>query len=379
MDFTIAVIPGDGIGPEVIREAWKAAESASKVYGIGLRQKVFPFGAGHYTKTGGEVLPPGALNELAGYDALLLGAVGHPSVPPGPIEQELLLALRFHFDQYLNLRPAQSYPNVPLPVLLPPGRRLDIVVVRENTEDFYMGLGGLFSGQTSNAVKTKRSLYNFSGRLELETAPPVQTAYSLGLLTAPAIERITGQAFKLAASRQENKVHVATKANALPDFYGFWDQQTKAVADRDFAGIKHLKINVDNLCYQLPRSVLDFGVILCPNLFGDIVSDLVSALAGGLGLAASANIGDQLCMFEPVHGSAPDIQGTGRANPLAAILSAALMIDHLGQKPAAELIRQAVSDYLAQGQNFPFELGGTTDCSAVGDIIADLITTRGRA
>ncbi|MDR1545326.1 MAG: isocitrate/isopropylmalate dehydrogenase family protein [Deltaproteobacteria bacterium] len=381
MDYDIALMPGDGIGPEVIGQAVRVLEAAASVHGFRLKFATYPFGAAYYLRHK-QVLPPGAFDELGAAQALLLGAVGDPRVPPGPLEQELLLALRFHFDQYLNLRPARSLPRVPVPVALPAGRVLDAVVVRENTEDFYMGLGGRGQGRLAQDLEANRGLYRFKGRLEGafeadDEGREVEAAFSLGLLTAPAVARITRKAFELARARGENVVHSATKANALPHYYGFWDVQT-ARAAAEFPDVKLAPMNVDNLCYQLPRTPQDFGVILCPNLFGDIVSDLLSALAGGLGLAASANVGDSLSMFEPVHGSAPDIAGTGRANPLAAILSGAMLLDHLGQAEAAEAVRRAAAAFLAAGRDLPFELGGQAPTETVGRLTAETLLTTGR-
>jgi 3-isopropylmalate dehydrogenase len=367
MEYDIAVIPGDGIGPEVTGETLKILKAAAKVYGFALKFEHFPFGAGYYLKHK-QVLPQDALEKISQFKALLLGAVGDPRVPPGPLEQELLLAIRFYFDQYLNLRPAQTYPNVPIPLNISLDKAIDIEVVRENTEDFYLGLGSTFEGRFSDVFAIKRTEYKFFTKVEIEMTPSLYGAFTLGLLTEPAVSRIAHKAFNLAIERGKDTVHLATKANALPQYYGFWENCITAIS-KSFPMIKLKKINVDNLCYQLPRSPLDFGIILCPNLFGDIVSDLVSALTGGLGLAASANIGDSLCMFEPVHGSAPDIAGSGKSNPLAAILSGAMLLEHIGQIPAAQAVREAVKEYLKEGQNLPFELGGGASFSQVGDLV----------
>lgn len=367
----ISVLPGDGIGPEVIGEARKVAEAAAQKFGFEILWKEFPFGAGYYLQHS-QVLPAGAFNDMAEGEALLLGAVGDPRVKPGPLEQELLLALRFHFDQYLNLRPAMSFPKVPTPAPLPEGTRLNMAVVRENTEDFYMGLGGLGRGALEQVLLANRGLYKLSGRVNLNLAPDQELAFSLGLMSRPAIERITRKAGEMARARGEKKIQVATKSNAVPHLYGFWDQTVKATAAAEFADLEFNFVNVDALCYLLPRQPLDYGVLLCPNLFGDIISDLVSALAGGLGLAASGNIGDGLSMFEPVHGSAPTIAGTGKANPLAAIMSLAMMLEHLGLKEAAQAVDQAVYNYLA-GEGKPFELGGQDDLKTVGDKVAALV------
>ena len=370
-EHLIAVVPGDGIGPEVVNEARKTCQASADVFGFELKWRDFPFGATYYLEHN-EVLPNSALDDFAECEAMLFGAVGDPRVKPGPLEQGLLLAMRFHFDQYLNLRPALSFPNVPTPVPLANEQRLDIVVVRENTEDLYMGLGGRGRGRLENKLETKRGLYELDGSVDLRFLPSQDAAFSLGIMTKPGIYRIVRKAGDLARSRGETKIHVASKANAVPHLYGFWDEMTKAAADAEYPDLELALINVDALCYLLPREPHNWGVILCPNLFGDIVSDLLSALAGGLGLAASGNIGDGLSMFEPVHGSAPTIVGTGKANPLATILSAAMLLDHIGEKDAAKAVNQAVYDYLS-GNDKPIELGGKDTVTMVGDKVTALI------
>ncbi|MDR1111183.1 MAG: isocitrate/isopropylmalate dehydrogenase family protein [Deltaproteobacteria bacterium] len=375
MDYDIAVIAGDGIGPEVTGQALKALKAAASRFGFGLRLNELPYGANHFLATG-QILPEEALSEIGSARALLLGAVGDPRVPMGPLEQELLLALRFHFDLYANLRPAKSWPQAKVPInTVPPGKDLDILVVRENTEDFYMGLGGRGQGGWSGQISAKRGQYLLSGQVGLRVDPGRDMAVALGILTAPAVERIARKAFGLATLRGDGHIHVASKANAVPQLYGFWDEQV-GLAARDYPGISPRRMNVDNLCYQLPRAPMDFGVILCPNLFGDIVSDLASSLIGGLGLSPSANIGDGLSMFEPVHGSAPDIAGTGRANPLASILSGALMLGHLGEGEAAAAIEGAVREYLREGQDLPFEIGGQAGFEQVGQLVAQRISDK---
>ena len=374
--YLLGVLPGDGIGPEVVGQARRAAEAAARVFGFELRWREFPFGAGYYLEHG-IVLPPSALDDMGETEALLLGAVGDPRVKPGPLEQELLLALRFHFDQYLNLRPARSFPGAPTPVPLPDGRCLDAAVVRENTEDFYMGLGGRGQGGLETGLTARRGLYGLTGRLTLNLEPAAEVAASVGLMTRPGVARITRRAAELVRGRGEKNLTVATKANAVPQLYGFWNEVTRETAASEFPDLTLDYQNVDALAYLLPRQPEDFGVILCPNLFGDIISDLLSALAGGLGLAASGNIGDGLSMFEPIHGSAPTLAGTGRANPLAAILSIALMLRHLGEAQAAEALETAVTGYLA-GPDKPWELGGRDSIETVGTkVITRLENIRG--
>jgi 3-isopropylmalate dehydrogenase len=385
-DYRIAVIPGDGIGSEVTAEAVKVLKALSEIRGFGIKFKEFPFGAEYYLKMG-EALPKGAYDLLGEHDALMLGAIGDPRVPMGPLEQELLLALRFHFDQYLNLRPAKSFPKIPSPLSLPEGELLDILVVRENTEDFYMNLGGEFKkGDTSPAsspnpkelsheLSIERAIYKGKASLKLAFDPETPIAFSLGILSEPGIQRIARKAFTLARGRGESFIHSATKSNALPHIYGFWDRIVGEIGSAEFPDIKIQRMNVDNMAYQLARNPKSFGTILCPNLFGDIISDLAAGLIGGLGLAPSGNIGDKLSMFEPVHGSAPDIAGTGKANPLAAILSGGLLLEHLGEREASKHLDKAVRDYLSTSQRkeLPIELGGNSSVTETGDRVAEFV------
>ncbi|MDR1612833.1 MAG: isocitrate/isopropylmalate dehydrogenase family protein [Planctomycetota bacterium] len=364
----VATIPGDGIGPEVTAEAVKVVDTAAEKFGFAVKWTEFPFGAGYYLKHG-RGLPESAFRDLADFKALLLGAVGDPRVGPGPLEREILLALRFHFDQYVNLRPALSFPGVPTPAPFPPGEALNAVIVRENTEDLYMGLGGSGEGSFRIELVADRGLYSLKGAVDLHFSPPVAAGFSIGLMSRPGIERIAGYAFALARRRGEKTVHAVSKANAVPHLYGFWDQCVRETAARDYPDLELKFVNVDAVCYLMARRPPGWGVVLCPNLFGDIVSDLMSALAGGIGLAAAGNIGEGLSMFEPVHGSAPDIAGTGGANPLAAILSAGMMLEHIGEKEASAAVENAVRAYLASDGGKPIELGGDAVTARVGDAV----------
>lgn len=354
--YRISVIAGDGIGPEVISEAVKTVETAAFEFGFSVEWLFLPYGAEHTLSTG-EVLPERALQEIEKTDALLLGAIGDPRVQPGLLERGILLKLRFTFDQYVNLRPAK-------------GRGVDAVVVRENTEDLYVGLGGTSEeGLLSLPVDLERKLYSLSGKIELRTDPKLALAAQVGFSTEAGVKRIARYAAQTALSRGESRLALATKSNAMPQLYGFFERQVESLLSEEYPGVALEKINVDALCYHLVRQPERFGTILCPNLFGDIVSDLLAGLAGGMGVAAGANIGDGLSMFEPVHGSAPDIAGTGRANPIAAILSSALMLRHLGEKEAASAIEKAAEELLKAPceEERPIELGGTLHTHEVGE------------
>lgn len=371
--FSIAVIAGDGIGPEVIAEAKKTTDVAGEKYGLSFEWADYPFGAGHYLKTG-EILPGRALSMFGEHDAMLMGAIGAPEVKPGILERGILLALRFLFDQYVNLRPARSLPNVPTPVDV--GKGMDSVVVRENTEDLYMGLGGVTSsGEMNLPLDLERGDYSLRGSLSLSTAPEMPFSAQVAINTRHGVARITRYACEAAKKRKENRVTIVTKANAAPYLYGFFEDIAKEVMDSEYKGMAYDTVNVDALCYHLVRSPQAYGVLLCPNLFGDIISDLQAGLAGGLGTAAGGNIGDGISMFEPVHGSAPDIAGTGKANPIAAILSSAMMLRHLELDEPAAAIEAAVSEYLEKTpkHDFPVEFGGNALCAHVGDAIAGIL------
>jgi 3-isopropylmalate dehydrogenase len=368
----IAVIAGDGIGPEVVEEARRTAEAAASLEGAAVEWIDYPFGAAYYLEKN-EILPDTALAEMGKADALLLGAIGSPRVKPGILERGILLKLRFAFDQYVNLRPAKSLPNVPTPVPLG-DKTMDSVVIRENTEDLYMGLGGIYDGSGNSfetALDLERGGYALRGKLSLSVSPNMPFAAQVALNTRHGVERVTRYACETAAARGEGRVTIVTKSNAAPALYGYFEDAAKRVIEAEYPSVKWETVNVDALCYHLVRDPLAYGVLLCPNLFGDIVSDLQAGLAGGMGTAAGANIGDGLSMFEPVHGSAPDIAGTGRANPIAAILSGALLLRHLGLEKSADAVEKAVRGYLSSSpaRDLPFEFGGGFSCREVGGAI----------
>ncbi|MDR3265772.1 MAG: isocitrate/isopropylmalate dehydrogenase family protein, partial [Synergistaceae bacterium] len=248
----IALLPGDGIGPEVTAEAVKVVEATGAKHGFGVEWVTYPFGAAHYARTG-ETLPESALAEMEQTEAMMLGAVGDPSVKPGILERGILLRLRFYFDQYINLRPARSYRNAPCPVPVKDGARIDSVVVRENTEDFYMGIGTTVregQGGLDVPFEAERGLYRLSGRLTAKFDPDCAAALQIGALTRGGVERVTRYAFDLAKKRGENEVILASKANAVPFLYGFLDEETRRAA-REYPDMT-LKIqNVDALCYHM--------------------------------------------------------------------------------------------------------------------------------
>ena len=334
----VAVIGGDGIGPEVLAEALKVVRAA----GVDLQTTDFELGAAHYLRTG-EVLPDATLEELRGFDAILLGAVGPPvgssEVPPGLLERGLLLRLRFELDLYVNLRPFTGTPGALAP-------DCDFVVVRENTEGAYAGEGGVLRKGTPHEVATQGSVNTRMG-----------------------VERCARFAFELAARRQRRHLTLVHKTNVLTYAGDLWQRTVDEVAG-EFPGVGRDYHHVDAACIYLVEQPTRYDVIVTDNLFGDILTDLAGAISGGIGFAASANLNPARTgpsLFEPVHGAAHDIAGTGRANPLAAIRSAALMLDHLGETEAADRVTKAVAAYLAEhpaGEPFPSTV-------AVGDAVAE--------
>jgi 3-isopropylmalate dehydrogenase len=315
----IAVIGGDGIGPEVTAEAVKVVRAA----GVELDTTEFDLGGARYLRDG-EILSDATLDELRGFDAILLGAVGTPEVPPGVIERGLLLKMRFELDLYVNQRP-----------FLAPGH--DFVVIRENTEGPYVGEGGVLRRGTPHEVATQGSVNTRMG-----------------------VERCVRYAFELAASRERRHLTLVHKTNVLTFAGDLWQRTFDAVAV-EFPAVSTAYHHVDAACIYFVQDPQRYDVIVTDNLFGDILTDLGGAVSGGIGLASSANLNPARTgpsMFEPVHGSAPDIAGTNTANPTAAILSAALMLDFLGEGDAASRIRAACAEPVS---------GSTT---SVGDAVA---------
>ena len=340
----LAVIPGDGIGPEVTAEAVKVLEKAAAAEGIVLQQTQYRLGAQHWLETG-ETLPEETLADLRTRDAILFGAVGaapgDTRIPSGIIERELLLKLRFSLDHFVNLRPSRLYKGVGSP-LANPGD-IDFIVVREGTEGPYVGNGGTLRAGTPHEVATEVSLN-----------------------TAHGVERVVRDAFRRANDRPRKKLTLVHKHNVLVFAGHLWKRTVEAVA-QEFPDVTHDYLHIDAATIFMVTDPARFDVIVTDNLFGDIITDLAAAVTGGIGLAASGNINMERTapsMFEPVHGSAPDIAGQQKADPTAAILSAALLLDHLGFAGAARKIEAAVTaDVEARDGSFR-----TT--SAVGDAIA---------
>ncbi len=342
----IAVLPGDGVGREVIAEATRVIEAAAARWSLPLELVEHPYGAEHYLATG-VTLPPGQMESFRDdYAAILLGAFGDPRVPDNRHAADILLGLRFQLDLYINFRPCKLYDARLCPLKNKREEDVDFVVFRENTEGMYAGIGGSFKVGT-----------------------PDELALQEEVNTRKGVERIVRAAFEFARAAGRREVVMADKANAMPHGHGLW-RRTFAEVAREFSEIRSRAMYVDAVALQLVRAPESFDVIVSNNLFGDILTDLGAALQGGLGVAASANRHPgRTSMYEPVHGSAPDIAGTGTANPVGAILSAALMLGDLGHLEAAAEIERAAIATLRAGETTP-DLGGGMSTSAVGDRIA---------
>lgn len=340
----LAVIPGDGIGPEVVGEALKALEAATAGADVAFERSHFSLGAARYLETG-DVLTDDDLDAIKAHDAILLGAVGgvpgDPRLAGANIERGLLLKLRFELDHYVNLRPSVLYPGVASP-LADPGE-VDFVVVREGTEGPYVGNGGA-----------------------IRVGTPAEVANEVSVNTAYGVERVVRYAFAAASARPKKKLTLVHKTNVLVFAGSLWKRQVDAVA-AEFPDVAVDYLHVDAATIFLVTDPARFDVIVTDNLFGDILTDLAGAISGGIGLAASGNInpdGRFPSMFEPVHGSAPDIAGKGIADPTAAILSVALLLDHLGHAGPAERVRDAVAADVAERGDI------RRSTSEIGDAIA---------
>ncbi|NDE71643.1 MAG: 3-isopropylmalate dehydrogenase [Actinobacteria bacterium] len=324
--YKLAVIGGDGIGPEVVAEGLKVLDAVSEKYKITFSKKEFDLGARYWHKTG-ETLPDSILDELKGFDVILLGAVGDPSVPSGVLERGLLLKLRFALDHYINLRPARLYPGTTGP--LRTEKPIDFVVVREGTEGPYVGAGGVLAEGTSAEIATEESLNTRRGA-----------------------ERVIRDAFARAQKRPRKKLTLVHKNNVLVRAGGLWTRTFNEVA-REFSDVQTDYLHVDAASMFFVTNPDRFDVVVTDNLFGDILTDIAAAICGGIGLAASGNINPEKkfpSMFEPVHGSAPDIAGKGIADPTATVMSVAMMLRHLGHDDAALDVEQAVeTDLLSRG------------------------------
>lgn len=351
-EHNIAIIRGDGIGVDVIEEGLKALNAVAPRFGITFKFTEFPWGTDYYFKTG-EMMPSDGLEILSKFDAIYFGAVGHPDVQDHITLNGLLLPMRRGFDQYVCERPCVLYPGVTSPLRNKNAGDIDMVVIRENTEGEYANVGGF--------------LYH---------GFPEEIGVQAGVFTRHGCERVITYAFELAQKRnKKNHVTSVTKSNAQGYGMVVWDRAFERVAER-YPNISTNSLLVDAACMDFVRKPEEFDVVVGSNLFGDILTDIGAIITGSMGLALSGNIDPDRrfpSMFEPVHGSAPDIAGKGIANPLAAILSAGMMMRHLGEEGAEAAIEKAVLDVVEENEVLTPDLGGSSSTSGVGDAVVSAL------
>jgi 3-isopropylmalate dehydrogenase len=344
----LAVIAGDGIGPEVVAEGLKVLDAVTPAYDVKVERTEYDLGARRWHATG-ETLPDSVLDELRQHDAILLGAVGDPGVPSGVLERGLLLRLRFELDHFVNLRPVKLFPGVASPLVGVGPDDIDMVVIREGTEGAYAGAGGFLRKGTPNEIATEES---------------VNTAFG--------VERVVRDAFARAAARPRKKLTLVHKNNVLVHSGDLWSRTVKAVG-AEFPDVAVDYTHVDAATIYFVTNPRRFDVIVTDNLFGDILTDLGAAIAGGIGLAASGNVNPARTtpsMFEPVHGSAPDIAGQAIADPTATVLSVAMLLDHIGLPEAAARVENAVAADLAERDALRVPTPARRATHEVGDALA---------
>jgi tartrate dehydrogenase/decarboxylase/D-malate dehydrogenase len=363
----IAIIPGDGIGIEVIAEGLKALRALQEVVpGLTFEMTEFPWGCGYYLEHG-EMMPPDALDTLRRFDTIYLGGVGWPERVPEEIAvRGVVLAIRFGFDQYANVRPVKPLPGAPFPLRGKDPSRIDFVVVREATEGLYVGQGGRYMRQQPGFERWASLRPAFLESDEL--------AVQLGIYSEYGCRRVMEFSFELARKRNSRKlVTSCTKVNALNYGMKLWSDVFEEVAE-GYPDIEHEWMNADALAMRFITDPERFDVVVAPNLFGDLLTDLSATLLGGLGMAAGGDLHPGgISMFEPPHGTAPDIAGQGIANPIAALLSAAMMLEELGEPEAARLLHHAIADVVREGAATTPDIGGRATTQEVGDAVANRI------
>ncbi|OGC06595.1 3-isopropylmalate dehydrogenase [candidate division KSB1 bacterium RBG_16_48_16] len=349
--YNIAVLPGDGTGPEVVREGVKVLDAAASKYGFTLNYTHYDFGGARYLATG-EVLPDSAIEELKKLDAIFLGAIGHPEVKPGILEKGILLRLRFELDQYINLRPVKLYPGVETPLKGKGPQDIDYVVVRENTGGLYTGVGGFSMKGTEHEIAVQSMVYS-----------------------RHQVERCLRYAFEYTRKRNKTKtLALCGKTNVLTYVYDLWERAFHEIGQKDYPDIKREYYHVDATCMWMVKNPEWFDVIVTGNMFGDIITDLGAITQGGMGIAAGGNINpDGVSMFEPIGGSAPKYTGKNVINPLASICCGSMMLQHLGEEKAADAIEKAVMDVTATKLKSlgAGKMGYST--TEVGDLVAERV------
>ena len=367
--YKVPVIAGDGIGPEVIAEGKKVLEAVAEMDGFNIEWIGYPFGAENYLSTG-ELISEDAPEELKNYKSIYLGALGDPRVEPGILELGILLKLRFYFDEYVNLRPVKLYEGVPTPLKNKKPSDIQFTVIRENTEDFYIGLGSnIKKGKSKHKLELIRDIYHIRFGLDIDSDAD-EIAYQLGVISREGARRVIEYAFNYAKSHGKSKVTGVDKANVLTHVYGLWRRVFNEVA-KNYSNIKSEFAFVDATAMWFVKNPEWYEVLVTPNLFGDILTDLGAMIQGGLGVAPGGNINPKgTSMFEPIHGSAPKYKGMNKVNPVATILAGCLLLEDLGLEKSANKVEKATEEILREGKVKTYDLGGNSKTSEVGDAIA---------
>jgi 3-isopropylmalate dehydrogenase len=351
LSHKIAVIPGDGTGPEVVAEGLKCMEAAAQKFGFKYETVDFDFGGERYMRTG-ETLPDSAIDELRSFNAIYLGAIGHPDVKPGILEKGILLRARFELDQYINLRPVKLYPNVDCPLKGKGPADIDFVVVRENTEGLYAGAGGFFKKGTQDEIAVQESINTRKG-----------------------VERCLRYAFEYTQKNsRENTLTLCGKTNVLTFAFDLWERTFHEIGEADYPDVKRDYAHVDAITMWMVKNPEWFDVIVTDNMFGDIITDLGAMIQGGMGVAAGGNINPEgVSMFEPIGGSAPKYTGQGVINPVAGIAAAQMLLDTLGETEAAACLEKSIIDVV--GNKLESMSAGRMgySTSGVGDLIAEAV------
>jgi len=357
--YKIAVIPGDGTGPEVTNEAVKVLKVAAGKFKFKIDLTNYDFGGERYKRTG-EILPDSAIDELRKFDSILLGAIGHPDVAPGILEKGILLKIRFDLDQYINLRPVRLFPGVETPLKNKGPNEIDYVVVRENSGDLYTGTGGFSMKGTPNEVAVQSAVY---------------TRFQVDRCLRYAFEYTRKYGKKARGKGEKNTLALCGKTNVLTYIYNLWERAFHEMGEKEYPDIARDYYHVDATCMWMVKNPDWFDVIVTGNMFGDIITDLAAITQGGMGIAAGGNINPEgVSMFEPIGGSAPKYTGKGVINPLAAICAMQMMLETLGEEKAAKKVEEAVKFVTANKMKSMAagKMGYST--SQVGDLVAEKVS-----
>jgi tartrate dehydrogenase/decarboxylase/D-malate dehydrogenase len=367
--YKIAAIGGDGIGPEIVAEGKKVLEAAGERFNFSIDWTDFDIGADRYL-TNGELLTEDDTKELSKFRAIYFGAIGDERVKPGILEKGILLALRFHFDLYVNLRPIRLLEGVETPLAGKGPEDINFVVVRENTEDFYVGIGSRFRKHEKKVLEVTRELYSVKFGLDIESDAE-EIAYQIGVVTREGSRRVQTYAFDLAQNRRK-KLTSVDKANVLSDVYGLWRDVFSEMA-RKYPDVTTEFTFVDAITMWFVKNPEWFDVVVTPNMFGDIITDLGAMIQGGLGLAPGGNINPMgTSMFEPIHGSAPKYKNLDVANPIATIWAGSLLLDHIGEHEAAAAVVTAIEQSIREGV-VTKDMGGAAGTAKAGSYIANCV------